>query len=141
MADIQILFDQQTKPAFILEPHRHFETGSDTSDSLLFRVACTTLWSPEDQLAKGGAGHTYDRTTFKPSQDYEPCNRRFPEITGEDNLTMFTYSGRAKSPEWWRQRRRADLRHFEIFRHGPIIICTSLPAGNLLSDLHVPHEQ
>ena len=56
-------------------------------------------------------------------------NRRFPEITGEDNLTMFSYSRRVKSPEWRWQRRRADLRHFEIFRHGPIIIYTRLPAG------------
>ena len=38
--------------------------------------------------------------------------RRFPEITGEDNLTVFSYSGRVKSPEWRRQRRRADLRQF-----------------------------
>ena len=43
-------------------------------------------------------------------------NRRYPEITGEDNLTVFSYSGRVKSPEWRWQRRRADLRHFEIFR-------------------------
>ena len=56
-------------------------------------------------------------------------NRRFPEITGEDNLTVFSYYGRVKSPEWRRQWRRADLRHFEIFRHGPIIIYTRLPAG------------
>ena len=56
-------------------------------------------------------------------------NRRFPEITGEDNLTVFSYSGRVKSPEWRWQRRRADLRHFEIFRHEPIIIYTRLPAG------------
>ena len=49
-------------------------------------------------------------------------NRQFPEITDEDNLTMFSYSGRVKSPEWRWQQRRADLRHFEIFRHGPIII-------------------
>ncbi len=56
-------------------------------------------------------------------------NSRFPEITGEDNLTVFSYSGRVKSPEWRWQRRRADLRHFEIFRHGPIIIYTRLPAG------------
>ena len=27
-------------------------------------------------------------------------NRRFPEITGEDNLTVFSYSWRVKSPEW-----------------------------------------
>ena len=56
-------------------------------------------------------------------------HRRFPEITGEDNLTVFSYSGRVKSPEWRWQRRRADLRHFEIFRHGPIVIYTRLPAG------------
>ena len=56
-------------------------------------------------------------------------NRRFPEITGEDNLKVFSYSWRVKSPEWRRQRRRADLRYFEIFRHGPIIIYTRLPAG------------
>ena len=56
-------------------------------------------------------------------------NRRFPEITGKDNLTVFSYSRRVKSPEWRWQRRRADLRHFEIFRHGPIIIYTRLPAG------------
>ena len=27
-------------------------------------------------------------------------NRRFPEITGEDNLTVFSYTGRMKFPEW-----------------------------------------
>ena len=32
--------------------------------------------------------------------DYVPKNRRFPEITGKDNLTVFSYSGRVKSPEW-----------------------------------------
>ena len=56
-------------------------------------------------------------------------NRRFPEITGKNNLTVFSYSGRVKSPEWRRQLRRADLRHLEIFWHGPIIIYTRLPAG------------
>ena len=56
-------------------------------------------------------------------------NRRFPEITGEDNLTVFSYSGRVTSPERRWQRRRADLRHLEIFRHGPTIIYTRLPAG------------
>ena len=63
------------------------------------------------------------------SRDFAPHNRQFPEITGEDNLTVFSYSGRVKSPEWRWQRRRADLRHFEIFRHGPVVIYTSLPAG------------
>ena len=60
---------------------------------------------------------------------YRVINRPFPEITGEDNLTVSSYSGRVKSPEWRWQQRRADLRHFEIFRHGPIIIYTRLPAG------------
>ena len=70
-----------------------------------------------------------------PATTTQRCNtplrwifRRFPEIIGEDNLTMFSYSGRVKSPEWRPQLRRADLRHFEIFRHGPIIIYTRLPA-------------
>jgi len=44
-------------------------------------------------------------------------------------LTVFSYCGRVKSPEWRRQLRRADLRQFKIFRHGPIIIYTRLPAG------------
>ena len=56
-------------------------------------------------------------------------NRRFPEITGKDNLTVFSYSGRVKSPEWRRQLRRADLQQFQIFRHGPIIIYTRQAAG------------
>ena len=43
-------------------------------------------------------------------------------------MTVFSYSERVKSPEWRWQRRRADLRHFEIFRHEPIIIYTRLPA-------------
>ena len=63
------------------------------------------------------------------SRAHRTNNRRFPEITSEDNLTLFSYSRRVKSPEWRWQRRRADLRHFEIFRHGPIIIYTRLPAG------------
>ena len=58
-------------------------------------------------------------------------NRPFPEITGKDNLTVFSYSGRVKSLEWRWQQRRADLPHFEIFRHGPIIIYTRLPAGGI----------
>ena len=50
--------------------------------------------------------HTHPRRTAP------IINRRFPEITGEDNLTVFSYSGRVKSPEWRRQLRRADLRQF-----------------------------
>ena len=62
-------------------------------------------------------------------QHLSSTNRRFPEITGKDNLPVFSYSGRMKSPEWRRQRIRADVRQFWIFRHGPIIIYTRLPAG------------
>ena len=56
-------------------------------------------------------------------------HRRIPEITGEDHLPVFSYSGGVKSSERRWPRRRADLRHFEIFRHGPIIFYTKLPAG------------
>ena len=44
-------------------------------------------------------------------------------------MTVFSYSGRVKPPEWRRQRRRTDLRQFQIFRHGPIIIYIRLTAG------------
>ena len=43
-------------------------------------------------------------------------------------MTVFSYSGRVKSPKWRWQWRRANLRHFEIFRHGPVIIYTRLSA-------------
>ena len=71
-------------------------------------------------------------------------NRWFPETTGKDNLRVFSYSRRVKSPEWRWQQRRADLRHFEIFRHGPIVIyfiTVYTSWGNLLSDMHIPREQ
>ena len=44
---------------------------------------------------------------------------------------MFSYPGTVKSPEWRWQWRKANLWHFEIFRHGPIIIYTRLPAGGI----------
>ena len=69
--------------------------------------------------------HTYQACSCPP-----PCpNRRFLEITGEDKFDSVFLIGRVKSPEWRWQRRRANLWHFEIFRHGPIIIYTRLPAG------------
>ena len=78
---------------------------------------------------KGHSLYTHSEHRF-PAPSSKLCqNRRFPEITGEDNLTVFSYSGRVRSPEWRRQRRRADLRQFEIFSHGPVIIYTRLPAG------------
>ena len=80
------------------------------------RYPCKNLNQSDAQSACAESTHT-------------GVNRRFPEITGEDNLTVFSYSGRVKSPEWRWQRRRADLRHFEIFRYGPIIIYTRLLAG------------
>ena len=79
--------------------------------------------------ARPGKCHWTRRPPTKPPNLTSAENRRFPEITGEDNLTVFSSSGGVKSPEWRWQRRRADLRHFEIFRHGPIIIYTRLPAG------------
>ena len=61
------------------------------------------------------------------------CNVSHYQYTISGNnrrrLTVFSYSGRVKSPEWRWLRRRADLWHFEIFRHGLIIIYTRLPAG------------
>ena len=47
-------------------------------------------------------------------------------ISGNNRRRYFSYSWRA---QWRWQQRRADLRHFEIFRHGPVIIYTRLPAG------------
>ena len=69
------------------------------------------------------------QSSIVPTATWCATNRHFTEITGEDNLTVFSYSGRVKSPEWRWQRRRTDLRHFEIFRHVSIIIYTRLPAG------------
>ena len=80
------------------------------------------LLACQGRLTAGDSGLSCDRVTSS-------ANRRFLEITGEDNLIVFSYSGRVKSPEWRWQRRRADLRHFEIFKHGPVIIYTRLPAG------------
>ena len=68
-------------------------------------------------------------TSIKKRRRHSVGNRRFLEVTGKDNLTVFSYSGRVKSPEWRQQLRRADQRWFWIFRHGPIIIYTRLPAG------------
>ena len=64
-------------------------------------------------------------------------NRRFPEITGKDNLTVFSYSGRVKSPEGRRQLRRVDLRQCYIFRHGPIINYTRPPAGGTYCPIYM----
>ena len=60
-------------------------------------------------------------------------NRRFPEITDDDNLTMFSSSGRVKSPEWrWQQRRAekswsATLWDLQAWTYCNIY--TRLPAG------------
>ena len=59
---------------------------------------------------------------------YLLTNRRFLEITGKDNLTVFSYSGRVKFPEWRRHLRRADLRQFSIFRHEHVIVYARLSA-------------
>ena len=54
---------------------------------------------------KDTANKTRDKTTARQIRR----NRRFPEITSKDNLTVFSYSGRVKSPKWRWQRRSADL--------------------------------
>ena len=72
--------------------------------------------------------YIYCKVSWQSNSDHF-ANRQFPEITGKDNLTVFSYSGRVKSPEWRWQQRRANLRHVEIFSHGPIITYTRLPAG------------
>ena len=87
-------------------------------------ISSATTTAPEYPICKTELTLSHTSIWF-----YTFTNRRFPEITSEDNLTVFSYSGRVKSPEWRWQRRRADLRHFEVFRHGPIIIYTRLPAG------------
>ena len=89
-----------------------------------------SLWPPEPQQVAGvrDDGRWVVGVWFWVQQQWM-SNRRFREITGKDNLTVFSYSGRVKSPEWKWQRRRANLRHFEIIRHGPVIIYTRLPAG------------
>ena len=43
-----------------------------------------------------------NNTTASPTTN----SRRFPEITSKDNLTVFSYSGRVKSPEWRQQLRK-----------------------------------
>ena len=53
-------------------------------------------------------------------------NRRFPEITGEDNLTVFLLW---ESEVPWMEVAAEKSRSAEIFRHGPLIIYTRLPAG------------
>ena len=67
--------------------------------------------------------------SYSPARAKYTLTDYFRKITGEDNLTACSYSGREKSPEWRWQWRRADLQHFEIFRHGPMIIYTRPPAG------------
>ena len=94
------------------------------------------------------------------TQQFAACwpieNRRFPEITGEDNLTVFSYSGRVNSRKWRRQRRTpgewrpvngggsgksrsATVLDLQALTNYNLYYTTSW--WNLLSDLHVPHEQ
>ena len=40
-----------------------------------------------------------DKSSVFPGHCLTSPNRRFPEITGENNLTVFSYSWRVKSPE------------------------------------------
>ena len=54
-------------------------------------------------------------------------NRRFPEITGKDNLTVFSYSGRVP----WMKAAAEKSRSGTVLdlHNGPIIIYARLPAG------------
>ena len=63
----------------------------------------------ERGVGGGGGGGKREREKKKRNKNSPAGNRRFPEITGKDNLTVFSYSERVKSPEWRRQLRRADL--------------------------------
>ena len=103
--------------------------GKSRSHSHTTGCWCCTCCAPG--FCSGHLSHTSRPPGWPLQVSNDRCthNRGFPEITGEDNSTMFSYSGRVKSPEWRWQRRRADLRHFEIFRHGPIIIYARLPPG------------
>ena len=81
--------------------------------------AASSFHSFHCSVVSVGRGHLQLDTTrslYKSTRfllfDLALRNRRFPEITGKDNLTVFSYSGRVKSPEWRRQLRRADLRQF-----------------------------
>ena len=60
----------------------------------------------------GGGGGGWGEGAGQPPPFPFRQKRRFPEITGKDNLTVFSYSGGVKSPEWRRQLRRADLQQF-----------------------------
>ena len=64
------------------------------------------------EMPSFGIGHKTCHPLELATRHVIPWNTRFPKITGEDNLTVFSYSGRVKSPEWRRQRRRTDLRQF-----------------------------
>ena len=66
----------------------------------------------EKRKERGGGGEEREREKKETNKNSPVGNRRFPEITGKDNLTVFSYSERVKSPEWRRQLRRADLRQF-----------------------------
>ena len=63
------------------------------------------------EVGGGGGGGVWSENVSNVAKIH---NRRFPEITGEDNLAVFSYSGRVKSPEWRRQWRTADLRVFDL---------------------------
>ena len=105
------------------------EDGRTTKNLLCGEPATEKRSNGRSQLRFRDISKTDLKALAVNTDAWEAFNRRFPEITGEDNLTVFSYSGRLKSSEWRWQRRRADLRHFEIFRHGPIILYTRLTAG------------
>ena len=80
-----------------------FQTNSDTGNELI--IFFYFFLRRRKSETERGPEHLAEPT-------HKGVNRRFPEITGKDNLTVFSYSGRVKSPKWRRQLRRADLQQF-----------------------------
>ena len=64
-------------------------------------------------------------------------NRWFLEITGKDNLTVFSYSGRMEAAA--EKSRSATVLDLQAWTYDNLYQSNSW--GNLLSDLHVPHKQ
>ena len=82
-----------------------------------------------------------DNKTVKCAQRHWWSNRRFPEITGEDNLTVFSYSGRVKSPEWRWGGEELICNTLRSSRMDLLQFILDYQLGELLSNLHAPCDQ
>ena len=94
---------------FSLTPSTMSHTGAHASAGHEIQACLCGLLSLRALQQKGQWG-TAPRQEFS---HFPPLhNRGYSEITGKDNLTAFSYSGRVKSPEGRQQLRRVDLRQF-----------------------------